>query len=92
MVYMMVKVGGDWKHGLSLEYETEPIELNHIFLTDCGDYNSRVTGFFTGVDAWGKTHRMAAVESFLKRDMVAYLAKYNLPLPCGHAKPCRCAA
>jgi hypothetical protein len=93
MVYMQVMTTPDnnWTPGVSLEYETETIALNHIFLSHCGDYHARVTGFFTGVDAWGRTHRMASVEEFLARDTRTYLAKHGLPMPCGHLKPCSCS-
>jgi hypothetical protein len=89
--YLVKTANGSWKSGVSLEYENDSIELNHIFLSHCGDYHSRVIGFFTGQSAIdGKTHRMAEVEEFLARDTKAYLAKHNLPMPCGHSKPCRC--
>ena len=80
MVHLMVRPSPEaaWKSGVSLEYETEEVKLNHIFYSHCGDYHSRVIGFFTGVDAWGHTHHMAEVESFLRVNTAEYLAKHGI--------------
>jgi hypothetical protein len=78
MVHMLVVVDGKWKPGVSLEYETQPVEFNHIFYSHCGDYHARVIGFFSGMDAWGKSHRMAEVEEFLRFNTSEYLAQHGI--------------
>lgn len=69
---------GEWESGVSLEGGVESVAINHIFYMDCSDYHYRVTRFFSGVDAWGKTHRMAEVEPFLRVNTAAYLKQHGL--------------
>lgn len=85
MVYMQVLTEGEWQGGVSLEYETDPVAINTIWFSHCGDYNSRVVGFFTGVDAWGKTHRMAKIEQFLAINTEEYMRSHGLEKDTTHA-------